>query len=59
MEGNVELFGRSLANRELRRRVGRLDQVADIEPLVLYDGPVGGVRALRVRTGSGLSFTVP
>ena len=58
MEGNVELFGRSLTDRELRRRVGRLDQAAGIEPLVLDDGPARGVRALRVRTGSGLSFTV-
>ncbi len=58
MEGNVELFGRSLTARELLRRVGRLDQVAGIEPLVLDDGSARGVRALRVRTGSGLSFTV-
>jgi galactose mutarotase-like enzyme len=58
VEGGVELFGRSLTARELRRRVGRLDQVAGVEPLVLDDGPARGVRALRVRTGSGLSFTV-
>jgi hypothetical protein len=57
-EGGVELFGRSLTGRELLRRVGRLDQVAGIEPLVLDDGTARGVRALRVRTGSGLSFTV-
>jgi uncharacterized protein DUF4432 len=56
-EGGVGLFGRSLTDRELRRRVGRLDQVAGIEPLVLDDGSARGVRALRVRTGSGLSFT--
>ena len=57
-EGGIELFGRSLTDRELRRRVGRLDQVAGIEPFVLDDGPARGVRALRVRTGSGLCFTV-
>src|SRR5918999_6338288 len=57
-EGGVELFGRSLTGWELLRRVGRLDQVAGIEPLVLDDGSARGVRALRVRTGSGLSFTV-
>ena len=57
-EGGVELFGRSLTGRELHRRVGRLDQVAGIEPLVLDDGSARGVRILRVRTGSGLSFTV-
>ena len=56
--GSVELFGRSLPGWELLRRVGRLDQVAGIEPVVLDDGPARGVRALRTRTGSGLSFTV-
>ncbi len=57
-EGGFELFGRSLTGRELRRRVGRLGQVAGIEPFVLDDGSARGVRALRVRTGSGLTFAV-
>jgi hypothetical protein len=54
----VELFGKFMSGRELLGRVGRLEQVAGIEPLVLDDGVARGVRALRVRTGSGLSFTV-
>lgn len=54
----TNLFGNSLTQRELRRRVGRLDQVAGIEPFVFDDGPARGVRALRFRTGSGLSFDV-
>src|SRR5918999_4363424 len=58
VEDGIELFGRSLTERELRRRVGRLEQVAGIEPLVLDDGRARGMRALGVRTGSGLSFTV-
>lgn len=57
-EGGVELFGRSLTGQELRRRVGRLGQVAGIEPFVLNDGLARGVHALRVRTGSGLSFAI-
>jgi Domain of unknown function (DUF4432) len=56
-EGGAELFGRSRTDRELPRRVGRLDQVADIEPLVLDDGPARGVQSLRVQPGSGLSLT--
>jgi hypothetical protein len=35
-----------------------LDQAFGIEPFVFDDGPARGVRALRVRTGSGLSFSV-
>ena len=56
--GGVNLFGRFMTGRELLRRVGSLDQVAGINPLVLDDGPARGVRALGVRTGSGFSFTV-
>ncbi|MGH3148687.1 MAG: aldose 1-epimerase family protein [Rubrobacter sp.] len=54
----VNLFGTPLTQRELRRRVGRLDQAAGIEPFVFGDGPARGVRILRFRTGSGLAFDV-
>jgi galactose mutarotase-like enzyme len=50
--------GNPLARRELLRRIGRLEQVAGIEPFVFDDGPSRGVRAFRFRTGSGLSFDV-
>ena len=50
--------GDPLTRRELLRRVGRLEQVAGIEPFAFDDGPSRGVRALRFRTGSGLSFDV-
>lgn len=48
--------GDPLTKRELLRRVGRLEQVAGIEPFVFDDGPARGVRAFRFRTGGGLSF---
>lgn len=38
--------------------MGRLEQVAGVEPFVFDDGPARGVRGLRFRTGSGLSFDV-
>jgi hypothetical protein len=50
--------GDPLARRDLLRRIGRLEQVAGIEPFVFDDGPSRGVRALRFRTGGGLSFDV-
>ena len=50
--------GNSLTRRDLLRRVGRLEQVAGIEPFVFDDGPARGVRAFRFRTGGGLSFDV-
>src|SRR3712207_6399497 len=56
--GSVELYGKALNPWDLGRRVGRLGQVADIEPFVFEEGPARGVRALRFRTGGGLSFDV-
>ena len=53
----LRVYGRDLTGGELRRRVGRLGQVAGIEPFVFDDGPARGVRALRFRAG-GLSFDV-
>jgi len=50
--------GNPLTRRELLRRIGRLEQVAGIEPFLFDDGPSRGVRAFRFRTGSGLSFDV-
>jgi hypothetical protein len=50
--------GDPLTRRELLRRIGRLEQVAGIEPFVFDDGPARGVRAFRFRTGSGLCFDV-
>jgi hypothetical protein len=57
-EAEVTLYGRTLTAGDLLRRVGRLEQVAGIEPFVFDDGHERGVRALRVRTGTGFSFTV-
>jgi hypothetical protein len=50
--------GDPLTRRELLRRIGRLEQVAGIEPFVFDDGPARGVRAFRFRTGGSLSFDI-
>jgi hypothetical protein len=57
-EREVTLYGRTLTAEDLLRRVGRLEQVAGIEPFVFDEGHERGVRALRVRTGTGFTFTV-
>jgi hypothetical protein len=54
----MDLYGKALGPRQLHRRVGRLEQVAGIEPFVLDEGSARGVRALRFRTGGGLSLDV-
>lgn len=52
------IFGRNWTKRELLERVGDLAQVAGPDPFTYRDGVREGVRAVRLRTGGGLSFTV-
>src|SRR5215212_6968217 len=56
--GSMDLYGKALAPQQLYQRVGRLEQVAGIQPFVFDDGPARGVSALRFRTGGGLSLDV-
>lgn len=50
------LFGRALDERELNERTGRFEQIGGIRAIRLDDGRAQGMRALEVRTGSGLEF---
>ncbi len=52
------LFGRHFTCDELLRKVGRIEQVGGVQPLTLAEGREQGVRALQLRTGTGLSLTV-
>ena len=52
------LFGRTWTRRELAAQVGDLAQIAGVERFTFTEGAADGVRAARVRTGSGLDFTV-
>ena len=54
----MDLYGKALARQQLYQRVGRLEQVAGIQPFVFDDGPARGMRALRLRTGGSLSLDV-
>jgi hypothetical protein len=56
--GSMDLYGKALAPQQLHQRVGRLQQVAGIEPFVFQEGLAHGARALRLRTGGGLSLDV-
>ncbi len=53
-----ELFGRELTAGEIRERTGDISQVAGARVIELADGPERSVRAVDVRTGSGLRFLV-
>jgi hypothetical protein len=54
----MEIHGKSYSVRELRRRVGNMDQIAGIRTVQLDDGNERPTRAALVHTGSGLEFTV-
>ncbi len=53
-----DLFGRTLTRGEILARVGDVRQVAGARAIELADGRERGVRAVDVRTGSGLRFLV-
>jgi hypothetical protein len=54
----ARLFGQELSGEQLRQRVGCLSQIAGASPFRFAGGRADGVRAVGVRTGSGLSFVV-
>ncbi len=53
-----DLFGGTWSPGAIRRRAGRMAQLADARPFVFDDGPARGMRGIDVRTGGGLAFTV-
>jgi hypothetical protein len=52
------IFGKKLGKQEILRRVGDIEQLAQITSVELKEGDGNGVRALDVRNGSGLHFMV-
>jgi len=54
----AEIFGKKFGKQEILRRVGDIEQLAQITSVELKEGDGNGVRALDVRNGSGLHFMV-
>jgi hypothetical protein len=54
----AKLFGRSYTRSEIAQYTGSLDQVCGARSCQLFDGRAAGVRAVDVKTGSGLDFTI-
>lgn len=54
----MRFFDRELDLREIRRLTGDPSQLAGVTPVEFTEGGAKGVRALQVRTGGGLRFTV-
>ncbi len=54
----MEIYDKKYTVRDLRRRVGNMDQIAGIRTVQLDDGNERPTRAALIHTGSGLQFTV-
>ncbi len=54
----MELYGKNYSVKELRRRVGNMDQIAGVRTVQLDDGNERPTRAAVIHTGSGLEITV-
>ena len=54
----MEIYGKKYTTKELRKRVGNMDQIAAIRTVQLDDGNERPTRAAQIRTGSGLELTV-
>ncbi len=54
----MELYGKNYSVKELRRRVGNMDQIAGVRTVQLDDGNERPTRAAIIHTGSGLEVTV-
>ena len=54
----AKFFGKQYTRNEILQKVGDVNQLASIRPVVLDDGPERGVRALFVSTACGLTLTI-
>lgn len=54
----MEIYGKKYSPRDLRRRVGNMDQIAAIRTVQLDDGNERPTRAALIHTGTGLELTV-
>ena len=54
----MEIYGKKYTTKELRKRVGNMDQIAGIRTVQLDDGNERPTRAAVIHTGAGLELTV-
>ena len=54
----AKLYGKEMRKEEILSYVGNLSQLIDARECVLSSGKAEGVRAIDVKTGSGLNFCV-
>src|SRR5579859_7993994 len=58
VHGAMQLYGKEYSPADLRRRCGTMRQLGGPRQVTLADGKARGMRAVEVRTGGGLAYTV-
>ncbi len=54
----ANIFGQNLTKREILKRLGDISSIAGAREFEYTSGPARGMRAIEVKNGAGLSFTV-
>ena len=54
----MKIHGKNYSEKELRKRVGNMDQIASVRTVAMEDGNERPTRAAIIKTGSGLELTV-
>ena len=54
----MDIYGTKYTLKQLRRRVGNMDQIAGVRTVLLDDGNERPTRAALFHTGAGLQFAV-
>lgn len=54
----AQIFGKEIKKSDILKRIGDIEQIAQISSIGLKEGDASGVRALDVRNGGGLRFLV-
>lgn len=54
----AKIFGREMSKSDIRKRVGQMAQIVDMQSCILNDGKGKGVRVVKVNTGGGLTFDI-
>lgn len=54
----AKLYGQTMKRRELEKRVGDLNQLADMRLMSFEEGKARGMRSIECKNGAGLEFTI-
>lgn len=54
----AEIYGKVMSKDEIRKRMGDINQIADMRIMSFEEGKARGMRSIECKTGTGLDFTI-